>query len=217
MDENRLYFKILEEKHSDLLKVAFKKKYQFLAPSNKYISHTMLNKVFYENHIFFQSDYDPTLFVSLSGKVLQQNLSEIYFQSYIGFKKYMKFNVIGEGMREINVHGVSSSCTIKVTNIDNVIDETCYNPPSNALKESMIKKDILVRYDKKEEYIQFYKSAVKSNNYEFREVEVLLNESCKRIINDYILIKRYLLTFSRYFKEAFTPIKDVRIILSIYN
>ena len=209
MDENKLYFKVLEEKHSELLRVSFKKKYQFLAPSNKYISQTMLNKTFYENHIFFLSDYDPTLFVSLTGKVLQMNLAECYFQSFIGYKQHMKFNVIGEGMREISVPGVSSSCTIKVTNIDNVIDENCYNPPSNALKESMIKKDMLLRFDKKEEYLQFYKNAVNSNSYDFREIETQLNETCKRMMNDYILIKRYLLTFSKYFKEAFTPIKGV--------
>jgi hypothetical protein len=210
MDESKMYFNGLEVKFAELLNIGLKKKYQFFAPAPKYINSNMLNKAFYENHIFFQSDYEPNLFVSLSGKVLQYKKN--LFESYLGFKKFMLFNVVGESYREVNIQGVvGGSNTIKVINIDNVIDEACYNPPTSNHRETVVRKDSLVRYSTKQEYLQFYKNSLQNNKYEFREVDEMLNEACRKLMNDYILIKKYIFTYSKYFKEAFTPIKEVSI------
>eukprot|EP00340_Litonotus_pictus_P001492 CAMPEP_0170527216 /NCGR_PEP_ID=MMETSP0209-20121228/12687_1 /TAXON_ID=665100 ORGANISM="Litonotus pictus, Strain P1" /NCGR_SAMPLE_ID=MMETSP0209 /ASSEMBLY_ACC=CAM_ASM_000301 /LENGTH=73 /DNA_ID=CAMNT_0010817597 /DNA_START=45 /DNA_END=262 /DNA_ORIENTATION=- len=72
----------------------------------------MQTKSFYENHTFFQCDYDPNLFVSVNGRVLILEGGSV-FKTYIGFKKDMAFNIIEEVYSIVNVPGVSSSPSIK--------------------------------------------------------------------------------------------------------
>jgi len=43
----------------------------------------MLTRIFYDNHTFFQSEYDPNLYVNLNGKVLELK-NETIFQTYLG-------------------------------------------------------------------------------------------------------------------------------------
>ncbi len=206
--DDKLYFKVLSEKYQDIVKVLVKKQYKCFVPPSKYISQTMLIKAFYENHIFFQSDYESSLFVSLTGKVIQQNPTEEFFSTYIGFKKYMKFNVSGKVAREIPFPGVDHFPIIQAINIDNVIDENCYNPPNSSMKESTIKREVLTKYDTKDEYLSFYKQYLANNN-DFKEVDTLLNSTIKKLMNDYILIKNHIPTYSMYFQEGFVPVKDI--------
>ena len=204
--DDKMYFKIFSESFQNLVKVSVKKQYKCLVPPAKYITQNMFILSFYENHIFFQCDYDPSLFISLSGKVIQQNPSEEYFQTYIGYKKHMRFNVLGKSYRELPFTGVDSPPTIAAINIDNVIDENCYNPPNTSMKESTIKRDVLTRYETKEEYLNFYKQLL--NNQDYKEVDNYLTSTIKRMMNDYILIKNHIQTYLMYFLEGFIPIKE---------
>ena len=207
MFDDRYFFKLLEEKYGDLLKVSVKKKYIFLIPSSKFVTAEMQNKQFYDNHTFYQCEYDPNLYISLLGKVLQKDNSS--FQTFLGFKKSMIFNVNEEFEREVSVPGVKGSSYIKVIYIDNVVDESCYNPSVSNTNNPIKRGETFVRYSSKEEYLSFFKQNLKSN-LEMKEVETLLNEKVDRMINNYILIKNHVLDYSMYFQEEFNPLKKVR-------
>lgn len=209
MDE-KTFFKVLEEKYSELLKVCLKKSpcYHVYLPPYKYLSPNMLNKGFYENHIYCRSEYNPSLLISLNGKVLSHNQSDESLQTFIGFKKPLKFGLFGEVQREVNVVGSSSAQLITVINIDNVIDENSYN--SNISKGGKDKNqgDKLIKMSTKEEYLAYYKSLQTSS--EFREVEIRLQESTKRLINDYILMKGHESSYGQlHFQEEIRPIEQV--------
>lgn len=207
MSNDRFFFKFLEEKYSELLKVAVRKKYVFLIPSAKYVSTQ--NKNFYENHTFYQSEYEPNYLVSLQGKVLEHK--DTAFYTYLGFKKDMVFNIEQELYRDVNIQGVSSSPTIKIIFIDNVIDETSYNstvnPNSNANK-----KDSLNRLNTKDEYLSYLKSYMIANP-GFKEIDIILNEVTDKMINNYILIKNHVQTYAMYFQQEFNSLKQVSSIM----
>ena len=205
MSDDRLFFKTLEEKYSEILKIAVRKKYIFFIPSSKYLIPSMLNKHFFENHTFYQCDYHPTLFISLHGRVLEH--SQTLFKSYIGFKKDMSFNIVEELYREVSISGVSSNPTIKVIYIDNVVDETCYN---ESLPQSTgQKKEILNRYNSKEEYLAFFKTYCKEKPTEGGYIESQLREISDKMINNYIFIKNHVETYAMHFQQEFSAIKSV--------
>lgn len=205
MSDDRFFFKNLEEKYSDLLKVSVRKKYIFLIPSHKYVTPNMQNRSFYENHTFYQSEYDFSLFVSLNGKVLQQEKNTL--KTFLGYKKEMVFNIIEELLREVNIQGVSSSPTIKAIYIDNVVEESCYNP---AIQTNSNKKECLTRYNTKEEYLSYFRNSLRQNS-ELKEIENNLNETTEKMINNYILIKNHIETYAMHFQQEFSPLKSVSI------
>ena len=63
MTDSIFFFRTLQDKYSEFLKVAVRKKYIFFIPSKKYVTPNMQTKAFYESHTFYQNDYDPSLFV----------------------------------------------------------------------------------------------------------------------------------------------------------
>lgn len=210
MDE-KTFFKVLEDKYSELLKVCLKKNSSFSVylPPYKYLAPNMLNKGFYENHIYCRSEYNPSLLISLNGKVLSHNQSDDSLQTFIGFKKPLKFGISGENMREVNVAGLSSSPqSINVVNIDNVIDENSFNSNISKAGKDKNQGDKLTKMNTKEEYLIYYKSFQTSS--EFREVEIRLQESTKRLMNDYILMKGHESSYGQlHFQEEIRPIEQV--------
>ena len=87
-----------------------------MIPPSKYITLNMLTRPFYDNHIFYNCEYEEKMLINLNGKVIQSNNNQV--QTYLSFKRPMIFNVLDEGMRE-----VGNSC-VKAVYIDNVIDES---------------------------------------------------------------------------------------------
>ena len=136
-----LFFKILAETQSDLLLVMEKKKYNLLVPPSKCISQNMLTKQFYENHLFYQSDYDERTYINLNAKVLEFNNNT--FQTHLGFKKIMFFNVLDQNIME-------SFTNVQVIHIDNIIDENMYQTVISSTT-SIYKKEMLRRCSSKEE------------------------------------------------------------------
>jgi hypothetical protein len=85
MDE--LFFKILTEKHKDLVETIKNKKFFLLVPPAKSIMQNYLTKNFYESHLFFQSEFDEKNYVDLHGKVLELNNNT--FHTFIGLFSFI--------------------------------------------------------------------------------------------------------------------------------
>jgi hypothetical protein len=175
-----------------------------MVPPAKYITHNMLNRQFYDNHIFYNCEYDEKLMINLSGKVIQSTNNQ--FHTYLSFKRPMLFNVIDEGIRD-----VGNNC-IKVIYIDNVIDETAYSQ-SSILMNTSSKRDSLKRMVSKDEYINSFLNIMKKNE-DLKEMDGLLNELIEKLQNNYILIKNHVLTYSKYFQELGIEYRNVYIIKS---
>lgn len=209
MSDDKLFFKFLEERNMDLFQTAVRKKYTFLVPSAKYLSSNMLTRHFYDNHTFYQCEYDPTLMVSLCGKVMQiQNGCQ--FNTFLGFKKEMQFNNIDEVNKVVSLPGSGSqgSTMIKYVKIDNIIDENSYNPMISHRETVTKGKDILKRFSSKEEYLTYFKLMIKKNP-ELNEVESLLNDIEEKLKNNYILIKNHVKTYAMYFQQEGVNFRNV--------
>src|SRR5689334_5309839 len=96
-----LFFKILNEKHKDLVEIAAKKKFIFFTPQPKYITPNMLTRNFYDNHTFYQCEYDEKMYINLNARVIEVNKNN-QFRTFLGFKQQMNFNIVEESMREVS-------------------------------------------------------------------------------------------------------------------
>ena len=83
MDE--LFFKILTEKHKELVETIKNKKFFLLVPPAKSIMQNYLTRYFYESHLFFQCEFEEKNYVDLHGKVLELNNNT--FSTYMGKNK----------------------------------------------------------------------------------------------------------------------------------
>ena len=189
MTEDALFFKILTEKNKDLLDIAIKKKYTFMVPSAKFITPNMLNRTFYDNHTFYECEYDPKYQINLNGKVIE--IKNNQFNTYLGFKKPMTFNSIEESFKEFH------NSLLKIIYIDNVVDETVYNQNSTSAGSS-IKKEILKKFNSREEYVKFFNNLIKTQ-VDLKDVDIALKELINRLENNYILIKNHVHTYYKYF------------------
>ena len=148
MDET--FFKILTEKHKDLVEMIRNKKFFLLVPPSKSIMQSMLNRNFYEGHLFFQCEFEEKNYIDLHGKVLELNNNT--FQSYIGnkyqsskgYKKLMNFNIIDQNFME------SMGSHVQVIHVDNIVDESLYQT-TVMTSQSMIKKEQLRKCHSKDE------------------------------------------------------------------
>jgi hypothetical protein len=159
----------------------------------------MLIRNFYDNHTFYQCEYDPNIFINLNGKVLEFKNKQ--FVTYLGFRNILNFNVIDEGMRQIN-----NEIQIKVINLDNVIDENFYNQISSGPSTSS-KKDNLKRQSNKDDYTKYFSSLIK-NNEDLKEVEVVLKELVDKLQNNFILIKGHVETYKLNYQKLVNEFND---------
>lgn len=137
-----LFFKVLFEFQGDLLVLFMNgKKYFLLVPPTKCIMQNVLTTSFYENHLFYQSDYDDRIYINLQGKVLELNNN--IFQTHLGYKKIMYFNVIDEFIME-------EIPNVNIIKIENIIDESMYQPVITSAS-SIYKKEWLRRCSSREE------------------------------------------------------------------
>lgn len=194
-----LFFKNLIEKNKDLVDVVTKKKYTFIVPLAKYITPNMLTRSFYDNHTFYQCEYDHKMYINLNGKVLE--IKNNSFQTFLGFKRPMVFNIIEELMRE-----VANNSYMKVIYIDNVIDETVYNQNTPNTSQSN-KKDVLKRYNNKDDYVKYFNNLIKANE-DLKEVDQALNSLIDKLQNNYILIRGHVHTYYKYYQELVSEFKN---------
>ncbi len=171
-----------------------------MVPIPKFISLNLLTRNFYDNHIFYQCEYEDKVYINLNGKAIELS-SNNQFQTFLGFKKNMTFNVIEQVKMELLTDVVS------IVFIDNVIDENYYTQ-SNTNDSSSFKKDIIKRCTNKDEYLYAFNILNRKND-ELREIENLLIELCDRLQNNYILIKNHTSTYSKYFKELGQEFRQV--------
>ena len=197
MTEDALFFKILSEKNKDLLDIAIKKKYTFMVPAAKFITPNMLTRTFYDNHTFYECEYDPKYQINLNGKVIE--IKNNQFNTYLGFKKAMSFNSIEESFKEFH------NSLLKIIYIDNVVDETVYNQNSTSVG-SAVKKEILKKFNSREEYVKFFNNLIKTQS-DLKDVDIALKELINRLENNYILIKNRVHTYYKYFQELVSDFK----------
>lgn len=171
----------------------------FIVPQSKFITPNMLERHFYDNHTFYQCEYDESIYISLSGRVLQ--LLDNQFKTFLGYSKEMKFNMLDTSKRELD------NQSIDVVYIDNVINELAYTTSSSTSK-AMSKKDSLKRAKTKEDYLSLSNNLAKKYP-ELREIEFTLIELIERLQNNYILMKNHVLTFTKYFQELGTEFRQV--------
>jgi hypothetical protein len=189
--DDTLFFKVLMDKNKDLMEIGSKKKYIFMVPLAKYITPNMLIRTFYDNHIFFVCEYDDKMYINLNGRVIQ--LINNLFESFLGFKKKMTFNVIDRCDREVG------NFYIDVIYIDNVIDETVYNQNANN-PPNVPKKEMLKRYNNKDDYVKYFNNLMKAQD-DLKEIEPVLFDLLDKLQNNYILMKNHVATYSKYFQE----------------
>lgn len=169
-------------------------------PIPKFISLNLLTRNFYDNHIFYQCEYDDKIYINLNGKAIE--LSTInQFQTYLGFKKNMTYNVVEQVKMELLTD------VVNIVYIDNVIDENYYTQ-TNTADMSSFKKDVLKRCSNKDDYISAFNSLVRKND-DLKDIEYMLNELCERLQNNYILIKNHTGTYSKFFKELGQEFRQV--------
>jgi hypothetical protein len=194
-----LFFKNLIEKNKDLVEIAAKKKYTLIVPLSKYITPNMLTRSFYDNHTFYQCEYDHKMYINQNGKVLEFKNNS--FQTFLGFKRQMVFNIIEELMRE-----VGNNNYLKVIYIDNVIDETVYNQNTTTTNQSN-KKDVIKRYNNKDDYVKYFNNLIKANE-DLKEVDQALNSLIDKLQNNYILIRGHVHTYYKYYQELVFEFKN---------
>jgi hypothetical protein len=158
----------------------------------KFISNNLLTRPFYDDHIFYQCEYDEKIYINLNGKAIELSSSN-QFQTYLGFKKNMTFNIVEQVKMEL------LNDNANVVFIDNVIDEKLFTLTTNS-EAGSFRKDIIKRCSDKDEYIKAFNTLVNKND-ELKEINNLLTELSDKLQNNYILIKNHTSTYSKYFKE----------------
>lgn len=136
----------------------------------------------------------------MNGKAIELS-STNHFQTYLGFKKNMTFNVIEQVKMEL------LSDVASIVYIDNVIDENYYTQ-TNTSDSLSSKKDIIKRCSSKDEYITTFGNLVRKNE-DLKEIDIMLADLCDKLQNNYIFIKNHTATFSRFFKELGQEFRQV--------
>lgn len=143
-EKEDIFISTLSKQYPDLYSNAIKKKYKVLVPHKNLIFDSMLNRNFYDNHIFSVCKYDPNSYVNLCGKTLV--LDHQKFITSLGFKKVLEFKIKEEFMTDQGL-----SCIV----IDNICDENKYNKQNTSTKDSTKNKNY-PRYPSMKQYIENY-------------------------------------------------------------
>lgn len=195
MAEKNPFIQTLNEKFTELLKLATDNKYTILVPPKKLITPNMLTQQFYENHIFYKSKYDETIYINLTGKVLK--LIDMKFVSYLGWK--------GDRKLEFQIKDQYTLQTIQMISIDNVCDVTSYNNssiPNNTKGEGSIK-----RFNTGEEYKNYYNNYDKISK-DYTSAVEKLDRFCDLMKNNCIFMKGFEEFYSIQFLNGISIVID---------
>ena len=190
------FLKLLNEKFTDLQKIAIKNKYKVFIPLKKFITENMLNEGFYSNHIFYVSKYDESMYINLNGRVLRYEHPK--FTSVLGWKKKIEFSI---------KYQFNTSYDLSCKAIDNVSDEQNYIDSSTGSTQG--KSDNIKRFQNMDEYLKYY-SNIAQITPEYRDAMDSLEHFVDLMKNNYIFMKGheefYSFTFlseARVIQEAF--------------
>ena len=185
MSEDTTFFGKLKKNFPELLDLIQKNNYVILEPKKRLIVETMLTKNFYNNHIFYKSPYDESLYINLNGKVLKYEHPK--FISYLGWKKEM--------MLTIKDTNVTMSSGITFFQLDNVCDDINYTESkSTANKNQLQKKKNMAEYIK-------YNQTLLSSNENYSKVFERFNKFIKEMKTNYMFMKGYEQDYSKIFND----------------
>ena len=120
-------------------KVVEKNNYVILEPKKRLIVETMLTKNFYNNHIFYKSPYDESLYINLNGKVLKYEHPK--FKTFLGWNKDMILT-IKDSTKLFN--------DIQCFQLDNVCDDILYSETKSTSNKNQLEKK-----KTREEYVKY--------------------------------------------------------------
>ena len=142
MSDKDTFLHTLQTKYESLYKQAIKNKYKVFIPLKKLITETMLDEVFYTNHIFYTSKYDETIFINLNGRVLKYEQPK--FRSFLNWKKNLDFQAKDE---------FQTASGLSCVSIDNVCDEQNYSEQNKSQTKSELMK--IKKMNTIEEYLKW--------------------------------------------------------------
>ena len=192
-DKDDIFLKKLQTQFTEVYKIAKENKYKILVPQKKFIIEAMLNRNFYENHIYKVCKYDDKMYINLNGKVLK--LENKKFVSYLGWKKDMEFTIKDNIVADEDV-----SCIL----IDNVCDDGNYNKTSSSVNDP---KFNIQRYTSMKEYVEKY--TVQEYSFkEFKDTYELFDYKTDCLRNNIIFMKGHEEEYSAYFNGDIREIQD---------
>ena len=151
----------------------------FFAPNNKlYTKEYLDDKSFYYNHIFQKSQFDPSLYINLFGKVLKCDNGKTY-KTYLGWTLPMTINVIDEGYTEGD--GLFFFQT----------DGICIEKDSKAEIIKERQSIPLRKFNKSSEYLKYYSEFDKKEFKNFQRGIKSMKSFVFSILNNYLLLKGY--------------------------
>lgn len=198
MTDKDLFLTTLSEKFKDLQKTAIENKYRVLVPLKKFVTDSMLDKNYYDNHIFFISKFDENMYINLNGKALK--LEKQKFIPYLGWKKSMKnmeFNV-----KDQFTTSQGLSCSV----VDNEFDEQSYDPKAQT-QDKDINQKRLQRFMTMKEYLDYY-TTKHFYQPEFAEALDNFDHVTNILRNNYIFIQRYEDEYSSIFLRETKSLTD---------
>lgn len=175
-----LFLKILNDKFKSLKDFIIQKKMKLFIPSSAYVLEGHFVEHFYNNHIYYQSPFDASIYINLNGKTLKNSGNT--FTSAFGWQNSFSFSIKDT---------LTTSSGINCITIDGV----CYeeNKPSKKVSTtSVVKDEKYKQYLTKEEYIKNYKPLFDNEDIEsqFKIYDQILSIVFK-YRNNYVLMKGY--------------------------
>ena len=175
-----LFLKILNDKFKSLKDFIIQKKMKLFIPSSSYVLEGHFVEHFYNNHIYYQSPFDDSIYINLNGKTLKNSGNT--FTSAFGWQNSFSFSIKDT---------LTTSSGINCITIDGV----CYeeNKPSKKLSTTSLSKDEKYKqYFTKEEYIKNYKPLFDNEDIEsqFKIYDQILSIIFK-YRNNFVLMKGY--------------------------
>ena len=191
-----LFLSTLAKNFPDIYEIARKKKYKLLVPLKRCIIETMLNRNFYDNHIYAVSKYDENMYVNLNGRVLK--LDNQKFTSFLGWKKDMEFAI-----KEEFIIDQELSCIL----IDNVCDDANYNRATISVKDSSNKGNYIKRYTNMEDYIKNYTVNTFNDN-DFEKAYESYDYATDILRNNKVFMKYHEDEYAVYFNQEIRMIQE---------
>lgn len=175
-----LFLKILNDKFKSLKDFIIQKKMKLFIPSSAYVLEGHFVEHFYNNHIYYQSPFDDSIYINLNGKTLKNSGNT--FTSAFGWQNSFSFSIKDT---------LTTSSGINCITIDGV----CYeeDKPSKKASTTLVAKDEKYKqYLTKEEYIKNYKPLFDNEDIEsqFKIYDQILSIIFK-YRNNYVLMKGY--------------------------
>jgi hypothetical protein len=178
-----LFLKVLSDKYPALQAfAASSNKFKVFIPSSSYILEGHLCEYFYNNHIFYQSPYDESIYINLNGKMLQSKGNKL--EAYFGWTKpNLQFTIKGD---------VTTYKGLFCVTIDGICDDSDNKPSSSAIPKKSKEERKLQQYSTKDEYmLKFYPIVMELHKATPLRSIQKINELIYKYKNNVIFMKGY--------------------------